>query len=123
MDELYSESPVIFKNNPVVFIFLVCTVVGILILIPWRIKNKSTKLIVTNEKILFEKGLLSKERSEININNVRSIKIKQTFSNRIFGTGSIQVFSAGDVPEFEASGMPDPNKVRELINNAQGSGK
>lgn len=108
-----------FKNNPLGFILALLLVpvfgLGLLIFLVWHLKNKSLKLVVTDNEVLFEKGLLSKERSEVTISSVRSVKVKQTFFNRIFGTGTVELYTAGDSPEIVAPGMPDPNKVRELI--------
>jgi len=118
MTELYAEHPVMFKNHPIGFLIALLLIpigAGILILLVWHLRNKASKLSITENEILFEKGLLSKERSEINISSVRTTKIKQSFFNRLFGVGTIEIFTAGDAPEIVADGMPDPNKVRELI--------
>ena len=119
MSELYSEHPVMFKNNPLGFILCLILIpvggIGLLILLTWHLKNKASKLSVNNNEILLEKGLLSKERSEVNLTSVRTTKVKQSFFNRIFGVGTIEIYTAGDSPEIIASGMPDPNKIRELI--------
>jgi uncharacterized membrane protein YdbT with pleckstrin-like domain len=118
MEALYDENPVMFKNNPLGFIIaLVLCVVGIgfLILLVWHLKNKSSRLVVTRSDVLFEQGLLSKERSELNITSIRTVKVKQSFWNRIFGTGSIELYTAGDTAEIIATGMPDPNRVRDII--------
>jgi len=95
---------------------------GLLILLTWHLKNKASKLSVNDNEILFEKGLLSKERSEVNLASVRTTKVKQSFFNRIFGVGTIEIYTAGDSPEIIASGMPDPNKIRELIKANQNGG-
>lgn len=119
MEELYSEHPVMFKSNPIMFVISLLLIpvfgVGLLILLGWHLQNKASKLTVTENEILYEKGLLSKERSEINITSVRSTKVKQSFFDRIFGVGAIEIYTAGDSPEIVATGMPDPNKIRELI--------
>ena len=126
MSELYSEHPVMFKNNPLGFIICLILIpaggLGLLILLTWHLKNKASKLTVNDNEILFEKGLLSKERSEVNLASVRTTKVKQSFFNRIFGVGSIEIFTAGDSPEIVAIGMPDPNKIRELIKANQNGG-
>jgi uncharacterized membrane protein YdbT with pleckstrin-like domain len=122
MKELYAEHPVMFKNRPFAFIFsliLVPVGVGIIIFLVWHLRNKGSKLTVTETDVLFEKGLLSKSRSEVNIDSIRTVKVHQTFGNRIFGTGKIELYTAGDTPEIVALGMPNPNEVRELIRNAQ----
>jgi uncharacterized membrane protein YdbT with pleckstrin-like domain len=118
MNEHYVANPAMFKNNPLGFILsllLIPVGVGLIILLWWHLKNKASKLIITDDTILYEKGLLSKERSEIDIDSVRTVKIKQSFFNRIFGVGAIEIYTAGDAPEIIAAGMPDPNRVRELV--------
>ncbi len=126
MSEMYSEHPVMFKSNPIVFIITLLLIpifgIGLLILLGWYLQNKASKLSINENEILYEKGLLSKERSEVNMNSVRSTKIKQTFFNRIFGVGAIEIYTAGDIPEIVATGMPDPNRIRELIKAHQNSG-
>src|SRR5690554_1894747 len=119
MNILYSENPVMFKNNPIGFIVAVLLIaafgLGLLILLAWYIKTKALKLTVTENEIVLEKGLLSKEHSEINIDSIRIIRVKQSFFNRIFGVGTIEIFTAGDNPELVAVGMPEPNRIRELV--------
>jgi len=126
MSELYSEHPVMFKNNPIGFIISLLLIpvfgIGLLILLGWHLQNKASKLTVNENEILYEKGLLSKERSEVNISSVRTTKVKQSFFNRIFGVGTIEIYTAGDSPEIVATGMPDPNKIRELIKARQNGG-
>lgn len=123
MNELYSEHPVMFRNNPFGFIISLLLVpvfgIGLLIFLAWFLKNKGTKLSVTERDILFEKGLLSKERAEISIISVRTVRVKQSLFNRIFGVGSIEIYTAGDDAEIFASGLPDPNKIREIIKAQQ----
>ena len=123
MSELYVENPVMFKNHPVWFIVSLALVpaagIGLLILMSWHLHNKRSKLVITKTEILYEKGLLSKERSELNIHSVRTIKIKQSFFNRVFGVGALEIYTAGDAPEIVATGMPDPNKIREIIKQQQ----
>jgi uncharacterized membrane protein YdbT with pleckstrin-like domain len=124
MNAKYAANPVMFRNNPLGFLLSIVLIpafgLGILILLWWFLQCKSTKLSVFDNEILFEKGLLSKERSEVNISGIRTIKVKQSFFNRIFGVGTVEIYTAGDDPEFIAHGLPDPNKVRELIKLQQG---
>ncbi len=123
MNVKYSENPVMFRNNPIGFLFAVLLIaafgLGILILLWWFVQCKSTKLTVSDNEILFEKGILSKERSEVNISSIRTIRVKQSFFNRIFGVGTVEIYTAGDSAEFVAKGLPDPNKVRELVKMEQ----
>ena len=126
MSELYSANPAMFKSNPLGFILSIVLIpffgLGIVIFLIWYLRCKSSRLVVTDTEILFEQGLLSKDRSELNFSSIRTVKVKQSFFNRIFGTGTIELYSAGDSPEVVATGMPDPNKIRDLIKGKQKSG-
>ncbi|MEW8499828.1 MAG: PH domain-containing protein [Candidatus Thiodiazotropha taylori] len=119
MSELYSEHPVMFKNNPIGFIVSIILIpvfgIGLVILLVWHLQNKASKLTINDSEILYEKGLLSKERSEVNISSVRNTKVKQSFFDRIFGVGTIEIYTAGDSPEIVAKGLPDPNRISEII--------
>lgn len=118
-EPLYSEHPAMFKNHP--FGFILCLLLipafglGLLILLWWYLQCKGSKLTVDERDILFEQGLFSKNRAEFGIEGVRTVRVNQSFFNRIFGVGTVQIYTAGDNPEIEAKGMPDPNRVRELI--------
>lgn len=125
---LYSEHPAMFKNNPIGFIGALLLVpvfgLGLLILLWWYLLCKASTLTVKENDILYEKGLLSKSRVEFGIAGVRTVRVNQSFSDRIFGVGTIQIYTSGDQPEIEVKGMPDPNRVRELIKDRQnGSGQ
>ena len=113
----FSAHPAMFKARPFNFILcvLLCAVgIGILILMVWYVKCKSTKLEIVDNEVVLERGLMSKERIELNLSSVRSVRVYQSFLNRITGVGKITLFTAGDQPEFEVEGIPDPNKFREL---------
>lgn len=118
MEAKYSEHPAMFKNNPLGFILailLVPVAIGILILLAWYLKCKSTKLEFVGNDLILEKGLLSKDRTELNVTSIRTVKVYQSFFNRIFGVGRISVFTAGDAPEIEVAGLPKPHDLRELV--------
>ncbi len=122
MQELYTAHPVMFRNNPLLFILALILIpvgVGLVIFLIWYLVNRSTELTVTATHILFEKGLLSKERSEIDLDSIRTVKVKQSLFNRMFNVGTIELYTAGDSPEIVAKGMPDPNGLREIVRQYQ----
>ena len=122
MEPKYSEHPAMFKNNPLGFILAVLLVplaIGVLILLWWYLKCKSTKLEFVGNDIVLEKGLLSKDRTELNAETVRTVNVYQSLFDRMFGVGRISIYTAGDVPEVEVSGIPRPHDVRDLIKQQQ----
>ena len=138
-DLLYSENPKMAKNKPIWFILNIILNVGglvaairfdqqsyqivglvfwlgtIIALLVWYIRIKSTKVSVTNYNISKEKGLLRKNRKQVDIDKVRNIEVDQSFLDRIFGVGHIAVYTAGDLPEFEVSGLPNPNAIWDIV--------
>lgn len=111
---LYDAHPAMFRSNPLLFILLLISVVGIVGLGIWWIKCKGERLAVSDSEILMERGLLSKQRTQLALSSVRTFRISQSVFQRMLGVGNIEIFSAGDYAEIAIRGMPDPNRVRAL---------
>ena len=93
--------------------------IGILLLLYWYINTRHTSLTVTEHELLYESGILSKDRTSVSLKHVRAVHVTQGFVNRILGVGTIQVSTAGDEPEFTVADLPDPHVIREAISKAQ----
>jgi uncharacterized membrane protein YdbT with pleckstrin-like domain len=93
--------------------------VGIIILLYWYVKTRATALTVTDQELMYERGILSKDRTSVSLKHIRSVNIAQGFINRIFGVGTVQISTAGDEPEFTIADMPDPYVIQEAITRAQ----
>src|SRR3990172_3305158 len=120
---IYEAHPAMFRAHPFWFILAVLLIaafgIGILILIYWYVQTRATALTVTDSDLLYERGILSKERTSVSLRHVRSVNVMQSFVNRILGVGTIQISTAGDEPEFTIADMPDPHVIREAIAKAQ----
>lgn len=115
----YDASPAMFRNQPLGFVAALLLIalfgVGILILLYWYIKARSVRLTITGDAIHLSRGILSKEQTDIDVREIRTVLIRQSFWQRIFDVGQIEVYTTGDMPEFSLQGMPDPNFVRDYI--------
>ncbi len=120
---VYEAHPAMFRAHPFWFILFVLLIaafgIGLLILLYWYIKTRATALTVTQHELMYERGILSKDRLSVSLRHVRSVEVKQSFMNRILGVGTIQVSTAGDEPEFTVKDLPDPHEIREAISRAQ----
>ncbi len=120
---VYEAHPAMFRAHPFWFILFVLLIaafgIGLLILLYWYIKTHATALTVTEHELMYERGILSKDRLSVSLRHVRSVEVKQSFVNRILGVGTIQVSTAGDEPEFTVKDLPDPHEIREAISRAQ----
>lgn len=114
---LYDTTPSMFRNRPLLFLFGLVTVVGIiLILLPWWLLASNTRLTVTNERVTFKTGILAKNIREIFLSDIRSIQIDQTFQQRIFNTGKVEISSSATADaEISISGIHNPYEIKRLI--------
>jgi uncharacterized membrane protein YdbT with pleckstrin-like domain len=120
---IYEAHPAMFRAHPFWFILCVLLIAafgaGIILLLYWYIKTRATALTVTDSELMYERGILSKDRTSVSLQHVRSVNIAQGFVNRILGVGTIQISTAGDEPEFTIADMPDPYVIQETIARAQ----
>ena len=119
---LYEAHPSMFRNHPFYFVFCVLLIaafgIGLILLLIWWIQSLGTTLPITNEQTTLRKGILSKYTNDVFHSNVRNIQVRQTVFQRIFNVGWIGISSAGqDGLEIEINGIPDPEAVKQLIDN------
>lgn len=79
-------------------------------------KKFSLVLKVTEDKVIMERGILSKKKKEIFTSDVRTIDIDQSMLQRMFGIGDVKIAAAGTGGyEDVAYGMANPEKIKEAI--------
>ena len=111
---LYDEHPAMFRAHPFLFILLLISVVGLLAIGVWWLRTKGERLALSDREVLMERGLLAKQRTEIALSSIRSVRITQTFGQRIFDVGNVELFSAGDMAEIAVKSMPRPGRIRNI---------
>ena len=116
MEEFFMEEKVyyaaMFRSRPFTFIILAATFVMPLY---WYLLSKSERLTISNGRITYAYGLLSKNETECDLSRISSVQVKQSLGQRIMGAGDIIVNTAGDVPEIEAIGFANPNEIKKAI--------
>ena len=114
--------PVMFKNNPGAFVLgCVIPVLGWLALLIWWLKCITTSLRLEGERLIYGEGILARATNEIRLRDIRSIHVRQTFLQRIFGSGDVHIITAGDRPEISILGVDHPQEVRDQIEAARPS--
>lgn len=111
--------PAMFRNHPFGFILSLVLIpafgLGLLILLWWYLHTRSVRLRIDADQVHLERGLLSKSHVDLDIGQIRTVKVDQSFFDRIFRVGRIAVYTTGDTPEFRVNGIPDPHRVREYV--------
>jgi uncharacterized membrane protein YdbT with pleckstrin-like domain len=71
---------------------------------------------ISKSAVIYEEGFLSKDSIDIDFENIRSIKIKQTLLDRILGIGNIEIASSGtDKYEIKINGVNNPMFIKHFI--------
>ena len=71
---------------------------------------------VYEDRVSLEKGVLSKNFTELFIKDIRTINIKQGIIQRIFRIGDVMIATAGTSGyEHFAYGLPGPRRIKDLI--------
>ncbi|MCF3936496.1 PH domain-containing protein [Acuticoccus sp. M5D2P5] len=122
MNPLYREHPTMFADEPGRFILaclLVPVGIGIVWLIAWYITNRSTLVTVDEERVTLRRGIFSKESIEVQMPSIRTVRVDQTFVDRIFNCGILKIYTAGDDPDLVQGGLPDPDRLRAALRSAR----
>jgi uncharacterized membrane protein YdbT with pleckstrin-like domain len=115
---------IIFRQCKLVLFFkLIRDMLFCLILIGfwWIIKDIlgyfQIQLVLDNDSIKLETGILNKQSRDILFGNINMVEVKQSLFARIFNYGDLVITTGGDKPEIEIRNLPDPNKIAEIINS------
>lgn len=71
---------------------------------------------MTKDGVTLRKGVFSKSIVDVWHRDVRNVQLYQSFGQRLFGVGKLGISSAsqGDI-EIQVSGIPDPERVKQII--------
>ena len=85
----------------------------------WKwLEIKTTKLTVTDERIIVSEGILNKTTNETELYRVRDTTIEEPFFYRIFGLGNIIVFTTDEAnATHRFRGYKKPHWVKDQIRN------
>ena len=85
----------------------------------WKwLEIKTTKLTITDERIIVSEGILNKTTHETELYRVRDTTIEEPFFYRIFGLGNIIVFTTDEAnATHRFRGYKKPHWVKDQIRN------
>jgi uncharacterized membrane protein YdbT with pleckstrin-like domain len=91
-----------------------CWLIVPLIIALW--KRASLTLSVYENKVILERGVLSKQVTQVLISDIRSVDSRQGFGQRILRIGDILIGTAAmGGYEIVATSLPDPRGIAALI--------
>ena len=112
MESILMLHPVIRLGAFLVFIF------GLLKFAHMMIVKATTEIAITNNRLIFKRGLVARQVGEINIDRIEGVNVLQTIMGRIFNYGRIMVRGMG-VGEVILPPIEDPIAFRRAIEKAK----
>jgi membrane protein YdbS with pleckstrin-like domain len=102
--------------QPPWYVITGCIVVAIVIaLVPW-IMTKMHRYRISNYRIDFEHGLLSKRIDTLELWHVEDISFQQSLSDRMLGVGTITIVSHDrTTPRLELKSLPNPRPLFDSL--------
>ena len=95
---------------------IVFVVLGLAVLFWPALMIRTIRYRISNYRIDFERGLLSKQIDTIELWHVEDISLHQSLTDRILGTGNITVVSHDETnPRLELIGVPNPRPLFEMM--------
>lgn len=83
-----------------------------------ELKRKTTRYIITDNKIIREDGILSKNTEMVPYTQLERVDLHQTLAQRILRIGTIVVDTGDDSLRIDM--VPHPTQVQELLSNRLG---
>ncbi|BDH79401.1 MAG TPA: PH domain-containing protein [Methanothermobacter sp.] len=93
-------------------LILILIVKSIIDLISWRF----TKYILTDQRVVIEKGLLRRETSYIYYDKIVDVVFSQSLLERLVSAGDIQIFGGHEHTPIVLKNAPNPERIDQLIN-------
>jgi uncharacterized membrane protein len=80
------------------------------------VRLQSTIYTITNQRVMIERGMLSKSLNEIDLRYIDDTQFFQSFADRLLGIGNVTLISSDKAfPTTMLHGIAKPREIREMI--------
>jgi uncharacterized membrane protein YdbT with pleckstrin-like domain len=90
------------------------------LLLLWPVKrhllNRLTKMTILDDRLRYERGLLSRTTRTILISRVQDVTVHQRIGQRIFGVGDVSIETAGEASRETIFNIDRPQDIADHIN-------
>ena len=80
-----------------------------------QIGRQMTKITITDDKLRYEYGLLSKSTRTIQLPKIQDVRVDQRFAQRLFGVGSLSIETAGETSRLTVDDIDMPQAIADEI--------
>lgn len=75
----------------------------------------TTQYVITDERVIFRAGILSRRGKEIPLEVINDVAFAQTLLERMVRSGDLLIESAGELGQSRYTDIPDPEAMQSLI--------
>jgi membrane protein YdbS with pleckstrin-like domain len=101
---------------PAWWVTVPCILIGLILLVAPIIYTRSLRYRISNYRIDFERGILSRKIDTLELWHVEDISFRQNVFDRILGVGTIVVISHDETtPRLEMQGLPQPRPLFDSL--------
>ncbi len=93
---------------------IVLPVVGVIIFLAIMIPIWTTEIGVTNQRVIYKKGLISRETSEIQLGAIEEVSLRQDVLGRILDYGKLEIHGTGE-EQIVLPSLGDPLELRKAL--------
>jgi uncharacterized membrane protein YdbT with pleckstrin-like domain len=87
---------------------------GLLLLLRAWLRRWATEVVVTDRRVIFKRGLLSRHTVEMNVGKIETVDVEQSLAGRLWGYGTLLIRGTGS--GFEPLvGVGEPLRIRNAI--------
>ncbi len=110
---------VLSYNAQFPMVVIVPPMIGVIIFLAIMIPIWSTEIGVTNQRIIYKKGLVSRRTSELQLGSVEEVKLQQDVLGRIFDYGRLEIHGTGEEQIYLPS-LGNPLELRKALQEGLG---
>jgi membrane protein YdbS with pleckstrin-like domain len=89
-------------------------ILGLLLLLAAWVRRRATEIVVTDRRVIFKSGLLTRRTMEMNVSKIETVDVEQGLGGRIWGYGTLLIRGTGS--GFEPLvGVGSPLLIRNAI--------
>lgn len=101
---------------PAGIIILIALAIGVVLWIIPAMITKTIRYRISNYRIDFERGLISKDINTLELWHVEDLALHQSIIDRLLGIGTIRIMSRDDtMPDLRMRGVPNARKIFEEL--------
>lgn len=82
-------------------------VIGLLVFLAAWVRRRGTEIVVTDRRVIFKRGILSRHTVEMNTSKIETVNVEQSVMGRLFGYGTLMIHGTGvDIEPLQRIDQP-----------------